>query len=153
MLCCVDQVQDFGGGLDDLIITVLLPLLQCFFKIICRKFNFFLDIDLSLCIIKGKYQNVYKVVSIMRKYYRNSEMEFIGVEDTLAIFDPTTGDTVVLDKSAFEIISLLEQPASIDEIIKQLCKLFDGNADTIKEDVQEFIESMVEQKILLSIEA
>lgn len=86
-------------------------------------------------------------------YSRNPDFEFIGVEDTMAVFDPATGDTVVLDKPGMEIIKLTEAPAAPGQILDGLLQIFEGDREEIQDDLQEFLEQMSAQNILLVSEA
>lgn len=89
----------------------------------------------------------------MSMYMRNPDLDFIGVEDTMAVFDTGTGDTTVLDRAGLEIVSLIDHPISFQEILEGILRVFEGGEDIIKADVQEFLDQMLEQHILLTTEA
>ncbi len=86
------------------------------------------------------------------KYLKNEEMEFIGVEDSMAIFNPLTGDTIVLDEIGVSIVKHLDNPLSLNELVTKLCiEYMPDDSNAMEDDVNSFIKQLCEQNVLKEI--
>ena len=89
----------------------------------------------------------------MTVYVKNEAMDFITLdENDQVIHDIESGDIHYIDNISKCIIECLSKPLSADELIDKLIKIFDGNLDEIRTDTLEFIQQLVEKRILLVVE-
>jgi PqqD family protein of HPr-rel-A system len=83
------------------------------------------------------------------KYIKNMDIDIIPTEEGEAVlFDSESGSTHVLDSVAVDIIQILEEGKTIDELVSELAKLYSADTDEIKADVEEFLKDLVEKKIV-----
>jgi PqqD family protein of HPr-rel-A system len=83
------------------------------------------------------------------KYIKNMDIDIIPAEEGEAVlFDSESGSTHVLDSVAVDIIQILEEGKTIDELVSELAKLYSADTDEIKADVEEFLKDLVEKKIV-----
>lgn len=85
------------------------------------------------------------------KYIKNMDIDIIPAEEGEAVlFDSESGSTHVLDSVAVDIIQILEEGKTIDELVSELAKLYSADTDEIKADVEEFLKDLVEKKIVFA---
>jgi len=84
------------------------------------------------------------------KYQKNNVMDFIATDDTtLAVFDPESGDTHFFDETGTDILNLLDEPRDINQLLKNLCEIYDSTPEDIREDVMAFLVECVSKKVVL----
>ncbi len=66
----------------------------------------------------------------------------IAVSDTGFVFDPTTGQTFRLNKSALFIVRTLQTGAKLNQVAEKLAEQFNVDKSSAKEDVKEFLSLM-----------
>lgn len=89
------------------------------------------------------------------KYQRNDRMEYIPVdEDSLAVFDADSGETMFLDGTGVEILEFLEQPMTLPELIQRLKKTENSKIkipEDLEERVQRFLKGAMEAKVVVAV--
>lgn len=84
------------------------------------------------------------------KYIRNSNMEFLKIDnDNLAVYDNESGDTHYIDATGKAILEILEYDTPEDNLISQLCAMYDVTADEIAGDIHEFLNELVSKKVVI----
>ncbi len=56
-----------------------------------------------------------------------------------------------LNEVAKKIWELLDHPTTIEEIVNKIAEEFDGNSDIVREDVEEFIENLINNELIEKI--
>lgn len=69
----------------------------------------------------------------------NRQLTDIAVSDTGFVFDPSTGQTFWLNKTALFIVRKLQNGVSLTETVNHLPQEFDTDKGTAIEDVKEFV--------------
>jgi PqqD family protein of HPr-rel-A system len=83
------------------------------------------------------------------KYKRNPDFDFIKIdEENITVFDPDSGNTHVIAGTGADILKLVNDENELDDIIRQLTKIYEVSADEINNDVSTFIDSLLERKII-----
>lgn len=86
-------------------------------------------------------------------FKKNTEMEFIETdENSLVVFDPSSGDTCILDDIGVSILRAMGDASDLDTITKLLSEEYGAPLEEIKQDTEEFLFQLVEKGILLSCE-
>ena len=67
----------------------------------------------------------------------------IALSDTGFVFNPTTGDSFSVNPIGLEILKLLKEGKTIEEIKSHLFKTFQAEEDAIEKDIYDFVK-MVE---------
>ena len=84
------------------------------------------------------------------KYIKNNSMEFLDIDDeNIVVYDPESGDTHYISETGKAILSLLDEEIEFDELVSQLCELYSSERDEIESDVREFLDELVEKKVVL----
>ena len=86
------------------------------------------------------------------KYIKNNSMEFLDIDDeNIVVYDPESGDTHYISETGKAILSLLDTEIEFDELVSNLCELYSSERDEIESDVREFLDELVEKKVVLSL--
>ncbi len=64
----------------------------------------------------------------------------IAVSDSGFVFNPVTGESFTANPMGIEIIEMMKQELSVEEINAALLKKYHTDASTIEKDVAEFFE-------------
>jgi hypothetical protein len=89
----------------------------------------------------------------MIKYKCNPEMEYIELDETeQVIHDNITGDIHYLNNISGIIIKQFTVSLSIDDLMKQLFEIFDGDPSEIRSDAEEFVNELIKKHILIETE-
>lgn len=103
---------------------------------------------------ESKTYQLYQSLVLKRKeeiimYQKNNAMTYIFTDETsLAIFDPESGDTHLLDETGISILECLNEPVTLDFILERLCEEYDATPDEIRGDVEEFLAEMVQKGVV-----
>ena len=82
-------------------------------------------------------------------YKKTEKMDFIVTDETsLAVFDPESGDTYFFNEIGLDILNCINEPCSLEIILKKLCSIYDVTAEDIKNDVEEFLADTVTKGIV-----
>ena len=77
-------------------------------------------------------------------------LDFIKSDnDSLAVFDPETETVFFFDEVGIDILKVLETPHTIENLINELCKIYDATPEDISDDVNEFIKDTLEKKVVI----
>jgi PqqD family protein of HPr-rel-A system len=68
--------------------------------------------------------------------------ENIAVSDTGFVFDPSTGDSFTVNETGQEILNMLKQGKSYDEISTQITASYDIDRGSFERYYQDFIEML-----------
>ncbi len=71
----------------------------------------------------------------------------IALSDSGFVFDPGTGDSYSVNPIGVEIIQLLKENRSQEEIIKNLVDRYETDEKTIDKDLYEFIQLLLNQQL------
>ena len=83
---------------------------------------------------------------------KNSDFEYISVDDeNMAVFDPATGDTILIEGAGVDILALLENSDDTDDIFSQLTVMYDAQAKDIQNEVSAFLNELLDMKVLIKI--
>ena len=83
-------------------------------------------------------------------YQKNENFDFIQSDnDSLAVFDPETETVFFFDEVGIDILKVLETPHTIENLINELCKIYDATPEDISDDVNEFIKDTLEKKVVI----
>ena len=86
------------------------------------------------------------------KYIKNETMEFLEIDDeSMAIYDPDSGDTHYIDAIGIAILSLLDGETEETELIDQLCDMYDADREIITADVHGFLKELVGKNVVLEL--
>lgn len=86
------------------------------------------------------------------KYIKNNSMEFLDIDDeNIVVYDPESGDTHYISETGKAILSLLDTEIEFDELVSQLWEAYSSERDEIESDVREFLDELVEKKVVLSL--
>jgi hypothetical protein len=66
----------------------------------------------------------------------------VAVSDSGFVFNPTTGDSFSVNPIGMEIISMMKDGKSHDEIIESILARYEAEKDTAEKDLQDFIEML-----------
>ncbi len=84
------------------------------------------------------------------KYIKNNTLEFLEIDnESMAIYNPDTSDTHYIDAIGMAILSFLDEECEEDELIDQLCIIYDADRNIITSDVCEFLKELVDKKVVV----
>jgi hypothetical protein len=66
----------------------------------------------------------------------------VAVSDSGFVFNPTTGDSFSVNPIGMEIIKLLKEGKSQEEIITSLLSKYATEKDTVEKDLQDFFDTL-----------
>lgn len=85
-------------------------------------------------------------------YIRNHDMEFLEIdENSLVVYDENCGDTHYVNDTGKTIVELLENATTKDDLIKQLCNIYEATADDISDSVDQFLEELLSKKVVVCL--
>lgn len=79
---------------------------------------------------------------------RAEDCAFNRVADETVVVKATDGTVTVLNRLGGEIWDLCDGTASLDDIARGLARSYDQPAETIRKEVDRFMESMLEKGII-----
>ena len=83
-------------------------------------------------------------------YQKNEAMDYIAADDTsLVVFDPESGDTHLFDETGTDILNFLNEPCSLDDLLDNLCKIYEASPLDIRSDVEEFLADCIAKKVVM----
>jgi len=72
----------------------------------------------------------------------------IAVSDSGFVFNPTTGESYSVNPIGVEIIELLKQEKTVDEINKTLTERYNADMVTIEKDVADFVTLLIQYSLI-----
>jgi len=72
----------------------------------------------------------------------------IAVSDSGFVFNPTTGESYSVNPIGVEIIELLKQEKSLDEIAQNLTQRYNADIVTIDHDIADFINLLKQYSLI-----
>lgn len=106
---------------------------------------------------KSKVYQLYQSLVLKQKegntmYLKNKELTYIFTdESSLAIFNPESGDTHLLDDIGISILNCLNEPVALKPLLERLCKEYNATPEEICPDVEEFLSEMVQKEVVLLV--
>ena len=86
------------------------------------------------------------------KYLKNQSMEFLDIDDdNVVVYDPDSGDTHYISETGKTILALLDENDEVDLLISELCKMYAADKEELRSDVLEFLNELVEKKVLITL--
>ena len=83
-------------------------------------------------------------------YQKNKAMDYISADETsLAVFDPTSGDTHIFDETGVDILNCLDEPITLESLLEKLCEVYDVTPSDIRSDVEEFLSECIAKKVVI----
>lgn len=83
-------------------------------------------------------------------YQKNKAMDYISADETsLAVFDPTSGDTHIFDETGVDILNCLDEPITLESLLEKLCEVYDVTPSDIRSDVEEFLAECIAKKVVI----
>ena len=67
----------------------------------------------------------------------------VAVSDSGFVFDPSTGDSYSVKPIGVEIIQLLKEKSSTDDVLKSILERYETDEKTIDKDLFEFIQLLL----------
>jgi PqqD family protein of HPr-rel-A system len=98
------------------------------------------------------YEQIFFEGKGIEMYVKNDKMGHIDAGGgELAVFDPESGDTHFLDEIGADILKVLDEPHDLDELVRKLCEMYEGDPEQITGDVREWLNTAVEKKIVVKL--
>lgn len=72
----------------------------------------------------------------------------LAVSESGFLFNPTTGDSFSANPLGAEVINLLKQDISVDEIKKSIIEKYDVDKPSLEKDMDDFIAQLRENNLL-----
>jgi hypothetical protein len=72
----------------------------------------------------------------------------IAISETGLVFNPTTGESFAVNEIGLEILRLLKENKSKEEICKTIQEAYETDYTTSERDVNDFLHSLVRNQIL-----
>lgn len=72
--------------------------------------------------------------------------------DELIILGGNSEFYLGLDASGVAIWDRLDAPMSVGKLVEDLCSLFQGNRQTIEADVMVFIEQLIDENVVITVD-
>ena len=80
-------------------------------------------------------------------------MEYIETDETgLVIFDPASGNTCIIDEIGVALFKAMGDGATLDAIVDTLLQEYDDPREEILNDVEDFLNQLMQQGIIVSCE-
>lgn len=111
------------------------------------------DIEMTKksCVYKLYGELILKKERNRVRYKRNSSMEYIeNDKDSLMVFDSEKEMVHFLDDAGTTILSILSNEKSIDELLEELCHVYDATIDEVRDDVERFLADAVQKDIIVT---
>ena len=86
------------------------------------------------------------------RYVRSSEARLKEAGERLAVFLPATRGIHVLNATGRLLLTYLEEPAGIDELVSMLAAATDGDPTTIRGDLEAALEEFLRAGVLERVE-
>lgn len=106
---------------------------------------------------KSEIYRTYQSLVLKRKegktmYMKNKDLTYIFTDETsLAVFDPKSGDTHLLDEVGISILDNLNEPISLESLLERLCEEYDATPEEIRSDVEEFLAEMIQKAVVILV--
>lgn len=106
---------------------------------------------------ESKIYQLYQSLVLKRKeittmYQKNNDLTYIFTDETsLAIFDPKSGDTHLLDEVGISILNHLNEAMELEKLLENLCQEYAATPDEIRGDVEEFLAEMVQKEVVVLV--
>lgn len=85
------------------------------------------------------------------KYQISPEVLFSKIDDEVIIMSIEADSYFGLEPVGSRIWELLEQPATMDELVSQLVQEYDVNEAECRQDAQDFVTEMVARGLILEL--
>jgi hypothetical protein len=72
----------------------------------------------------------------------------LAISDTGFVFDPTTGDSYTLNSTGLEIIQLMKEGKSIEEVIRQMTATYDVDTNTFERYFYDFAGMLKQMQLV-----
>ncbi len=79
---------------------------------------------------------------------RNRRLKSLALSDSGFIFDPSTGQTFTTNETGLDIIRLLKEGRSVEEILEFIGEQYDGERDVIFKDTTQFLAQMKTYRLI-----
>lgn len=72
----------------------------------------------------------------------------IAISDSGFVFNPSSGESFTVNQSGAELLNMIKEGKSDDEIREIFLEKYDTNANTFDRDIQDFKEEMMHYQLL-----
>jgi hypothetical protein len=84
-------------------------------------------------------------------YLRNPDVAIRDEDDSGSmLFNPDTGEVLVINDTGRFIWSLCAEPTTVDRIVKQFPEEYDDIPENLSEEVEQFVKAMTEGGFIAS---
>lgn len=85
-------------------------------------------------------------------YQRNMQFEYIPTaENELAVLDTVNGETHFFDVAGKAILTVLEQPTTMEDLLLQLKKMCGQDTEVLRPDVQDFLDETMQNNVVWTV--
>ncbi|MBM4167733.1 MAG: PqqD family protein [Ignavibacteria bacterium] len=78
----------------------------------------------------------------------NRRLKSLALSDSGFIFDPSTGQTFTTNETGLDIIRLLKEEKSVEDILAYIEQHYDGKSDVIFRDTTQFLAQMKTYRLI-----
>lgn len=84
-------------------------------------------------------------------YIKNSEFDYLATDDgKMIVFDPTTGSAHFLNTIATDIIEIIKNKNSLNEIINIYNEKYKSkSSEPVNNEIYYFVDDMLDKKIIM----
>lgn len=79
---------------------------------------------------------------------QNRRLKSLALSDSGFIFDPGTGQTFTTNETGLDIIRLLKEGKTVEEILMFIEEQYDGERDVIYKDTTQFLAQMKTYRLI-----
>lgn len=86
------------------------------------------------------------------EYLKNKNLEYIPCgKDSLIVLDPDSGDVFLFNETGAQVIYLLDESRTFEELIGILMSKYQGERKIIQSEINDFIQTLLSNRIVVSI--
>lgn len=71
-----------------------------------------------------------------------SKLSGLAISDSGFIFDPVTGHSFTTNEIGIQILERLKKNLEKDDLVEEICNIYDVNPDEMEQDVEDFINNL-----------
>ena len=115
-----------------------------------RKSGYRVDETKKSAIYRFYQQYMRKKEDMMMTYQKNEAMDYIFIDETsMAVFDPESEATYFFDETGVDILTFLNIPCTMKQLVEKLCEIYDVRSEEIHNDVEDFLAECVAHNVVI----
>ena len=84
-------------------------------------------------------------------YQTNPNLEYIQTDEQSKVaFDPDNKTTFFLDEVSQDILEVMKDPKTIENIVEELCKIYDAPEEEISNDIEVFLTDVITKNLVIT---